>query len=83
MAYVKKECFDRLAEFGFRDGGFNNYCLDPNFYKDGHPLNGMFTAVNVFVNKVDGQFWCGFINDEANKAFNALKDAGLFKEDEQ
>ncbi|MDR1093471.1 MAG: hypothetical protein LBL66_04910 [Clostridiales bacterium] len=79
MANVKKECFDRLAEFGFLDEGGEAYVLDPNFYKDGHPLKGLFTAVNVFIEKSDGRFWCGFANDEAHKAFNAIKQAGMLE----
>ena len=79
MANVKKEQFDRLAEFGFEDSG-EYYALEPNFYKDGHPLKGMFTAVNVFVDKKDGRFWCGFANDDAHKAFDALIKAGLIEE---
>lgn len=79
MAYYYTGTEEQLNDFGFYDYGGKSYSLDPNFYKDGHPLKGLFTAVNVFIEKSDGRFWCGFKNDEAERSFNALKSAGMIE----
>jgi hypothetical protein len=68
--YVKKECFEGLKDFGFYDMG-NCYGLKP-----GPPMS----VINVFADKKDGRFWCGFYTYDAFRSFDNLLGAGMIED---
>ena len=79
MIRIKQEHLnlETLGKYGFFDNGQKDYALDPAVEKKDHPLAKLFTALNTFIKKENGQIWCGFKTDDVDRVIEELLNAGI------